>query len=72
MVHGLAPTPPSCLTRSHQRANDSGPTQEQGHTADFLGRIQGLERTMDKFREWAREEREWRCELDERLKRAGI
>ena len=38
----------------------------------MLGRIQGLERTMDEFREWACKEREWRHELDERLKRAGI
>ena len=68
----LRPPPPSRSTRSRQRRNDSGPTQEQGCAADLLGRIQGLERTMDEFREWAREDREWKREIDERLKRANL
>ena len=46
--------------------------QEEIPAADLTSRIQSLEKRMDYFQEWLREDNEWKQQLDERLKVAGI
>ena len=46
--------------------------QGQVPAADLTGRTQSLEKRMEYFEEWLCKDNEWKQQLDERLKAAGI
>ena len=64
--------PPSASTRSSQKRQEASTAQEQGMDANLRSRIQSLEETMGKLRDWLRKDREWKRKVDERLKGANL